>query len=127
MPVVGTYGEYQEYRSPMTYAFTAGYPHYGYEMGKYLAGLGSKTPALIYITNSNGPADHSLENGVRDGLAAGGGTLHSTLIFNEQPPQASYDNNVVQIRINKPPDSGLVTILDPTAYILLPHHLHCAR
>src|SRR5258708_28087711 len=102
MPVVGTYGEYQEYRSPMTYAFTAGYPHYGYEMGKYLAGLGSKTPALIYITNSNGPADHSLENGVRDGLAAGGGTLQFRPILNSDPTPAHNHNTVLPIRNNHP-------------------------
>ncbi|HXA42967.1 MAG TPA: amino acid permease [Candidatus Solibacter sp.] len=126
MPVVGTYGEYQEYHSPMTYAFTADYPHYGYEMGKYLAALGSKTPALIYITNSNGPADHSLENGVRDGLAAGGVTLNSSLIFSEQPTQASYDNIVVQMRINSPQVDGMVTILDQTAYIRLQQSLNRA-
>jgi ABC-type branched-subunit amino acid transport system substrate-binding protein len=126
MPVIGAYGEYAEYHSPMVFAFTADYPHYGYEMGRYLAGLGAKTPALIYIDNSSTPANNSLENGVRDGLASAGVTLDPNLIFKEQPTQGAYDDVVVKMRVNNPAVDGIVTILDQTAYVRLQQSLNRA-
>jgi len=126
MPVVGAYGEYDEYHSPLVFAFTADYAHYGYEMGKYLAGLGTKSPALIYIDNMSGPANKSLENGVRDGLKAAGVTLNSNMIFVEQATQASYDDVVVKMRLNSPQVDGMVTIIDQTAYVRLQQSLNRA-
>lgn len=115
MPVVGAYGEYEEYHTAYVFPFTADYPHYGYEMARYLALLGSKTPALVFITNNNNNADNSIKAGATDGFKAHGVTLQSGNIFVKQPTDATYDDVASQMRLNNV--DGMITILDPTAYI----------
>lgn len=125
MPVIGAYGEYAEYLTPWVFAFTADYPHYGYQMGRYLGGLGIKTPALVYITNSNDNADNSFVNGVAAGLQSKGIALDkSKNVFKKQPTDASYDDAVVQMQLNSV--DGMVTFLDQTAYVRLQQSLNRA-
>ncbi|MFN2465454.1 MAG: amino acid permease [Candidatus Dormibacteria bacterium] len=125
MPVIGAYGEYDEYHTPWVFPFTAEYSHYGYQMGRYLAGLNVKTPALIYIDNGSTPANNTLVNGVYDGLKSKGVTLdQNNLVFKEQATQASYDDVVVKLRLNNPPVDGIITVIDPTADIRLQQSLN---
>jgi amino acid transporter/ABC-type branched-subunit amino acid transport system substrate-binding protein len=138
LPAIGVYGEYDEYHSPYIYAFSGDYPHYGYEMGRYLGLLGSKTPAFVFITNSSSVADASEVMGVCDGLNSTGVTLPGTTncqtngqqccVFVMQPTdRAPYDQAIQTMKLHNPPVDGLITIIDQTAYNYMIPHMNAAQ
>ena len=114
IPLIGGYGEQEEYHSPYTYLFSASYGHYGYQMGRFLAEKGVKKPGLVYITNSSASADDGLEKAFKDGFRSKGVTLSDSEIVVVDPTKPSYDDVVTQFQLDGV--DGMATLLDQTAY-----------
>ena len=108
IPLVGSYGEYDEYHTPYAYAFSADYVHYGYEMGAYLKALGVTKPALIYIDNNDANANGQIENGFAAGFGKGPDYLA------RKQPTDTYQSDATQMQLKG--INGLVTILDTGSY-----------
>ena len=114
IPLIGAYGEQEEYHSPYAYLFSASYGHYGYEMARFLVEKGTKKPGLVYITNSSASADDGLEKAFKDGFKSMGVTLSDNEIVVVDPTKPSYDDVVTQFSLDGV--DGMATLLDQTAY-----------
>lgn len=115
IPLIGAYGEYAEYHSQYSYAFTASYGHFGYEEARYLHSLGVKNPGLVFIDNGESHANAGEEKGFQDGWkSVGGSTIPKSNFFIEQPTQPTYDDVITSLQLGKV--DGVATILDQTAY-----------
>jgi branched-chain amino acid transport system substrate-binding protein len=114
MPLIGAYGQQNEYHSPYAYAFSATYGHFGYEMAKYLVEKGSKHPGLVYLRNGNDKADNALEQAFKDGFKSAGVTLSDNDIHPVEVTQVSYDDVVTSFRLGQV--DGFASLLDQTAY-----------
>jgi len=114
MPLIGAYGQQNEYHSPYAYAFSATYGHFGFEMAKYLVEQGSKHPGLVYLRNGNDTADKALEKAFKDGFKAEGVTLQDSDIHPVEVTQVSYDDVVTSFRLGQV--DGFASLLDQTAY-----------
>lgn len=108
IPLIGSYGEYDEYHDPLAFAFTADYIHYGFEMGAYLKSLGSTKPALLFVDNNDAKANGQ----IKDGFAAGfGGAPAYTAV---KAPTDTYQSDIISMRQNGV--DGLASILDQGSY-----------
>ena len=114
IPLIGGFGEQEEYHSPYAFAFSATYGHFGFEMGSYLAEQGVKKPGLIYITNNSAKADGGLVAAFKAGFKARGVTLSDNEIVVVDPTKPSYDDVVTQFKLDGV--DGMATLLDQTAY-----------
>lgn len=114
MPLIGAYGQQNEYHSRYAFAFSATYGHFGYEMAKYLVEQGSKHPGLIYLRNGNDKADRALEQAFKDGFKSKGVTLQDSDIHPVEVTQVSYDDVVTSFRLGQV--DGFASLLDQTAY-----------
>ena len=114
VPLIGGYGEQEEYHSPYAYLMSASYGHYGWEMSRFLAEQGIKKPGLVYITNNSTSADSGLERAFVDGFKSKGLTLSSSDIVVVDPTKPSYDDVVTQFQLDGV--DGMVSLLDQTAY-----------
>ena len=114
MPLIGAYGQQNEYHSPYAYAFSATYGHFGFEMATYLAEHGTKHPGLVYLGNGNDKADQALEKAFKDGFKAKGITLQDSDIHRVEVTQVSYDDVVTSFRLGQV--DGFASLLDQTAY-----------
>jgi ABC-type branched-subunit amino acid transport system substrate-binding protein len=114
MPLIGAYGQQNEYHSPYAFAFSATYGHFGFEMAKYLVEQGSKHPGLVYLRNGNDKADQALEKGFKDGFKSKGVTLQDNDIHPVEVTQVSYDDVVTSFRLGQV--DGFASLLDQTAY-----------
>jgi ABC-type branched-subunit amino acid transport system substrate-binding protein len=114
IPLIGGYGEQEEYHSPYAYIFSATYGHYGFQMGSYLAEQGVKKPGLVYITNNSAKADQGLVAAFKAGFKAKGVTLSDSEIVSVDPTKPSYDDVVTQFKLDGV--DGMATLLDQTAY-----------
>jgi ABC-type branched-subunit amino acid transport system substrate-binding protein len=114
IPLIGGYGEQEEYHSPYAYAFSATYGHFGYQMGTYLAEQGVKKPGLVFITNNSTKADNGLKDAFKAGFKAKGVTLSDSEIVSVDPTKPSYDDVVTQFKLDGV--DGMATLLDQTAY-----------
>ncbi len=109
IPLIGSYGEYDEYHDPLAFAFTADYIHYGFEMGAYLKSLGSTKPALLFVDNNDAKANGQ----IKDGFAAGfGGAPAYTAV---KAPTDTYQSDIISMRQNGV--DGLASILDQGSYL----------
>jgi ABC-type branched-subunit amino acid transport system substrate-binding protein len=108
IPLVGSYGEYDEYHSQWAYAFSADYIHYGYEMGAYLKSLGVKKPALLYIDNNDSRANGQIENGFTAGFGS------AAKYTAKKQPTDTYQSDATQMQLNG--IDGMATILDTGSY-----------
>ncbi len=114
IPLIGAYGEQEEYHSPYSFLFSASYGHYGYEMARFLVEQGVKKPGLVYITNNSAAADNGLEKAFKDGFKSKGVTLSDNEIVTVDPTKASYDDVVTQFKLDQV--DGMATLLDQSAY-----------
>src|SRR4051812_8281723 len=114
VPLIGGYGEQEEYHSPYAYIFSATYGHYGFQMGSYLAEQGVKKPGLVFITNNSTKADNGLKAAFKAGFKAKGVTLSDSEIVSVDPTKPSYDDVVTQFKLDGV--DGMATLLDQTAY-----------
>jgi branched-chain amino acid transport system substrate-binding protein len=114
IPLIGGYGEQEEYHSPYSYIFSATYGHYGFQMGSYLAEQGVKKPGLVYITNNSAKADGGLVAAFKAGFKSKGVTLSDSEIISVDPTKPSYDDVVTQFKIDGV--DGMASLLDQTAY-----------
>jgi branched-chain amino acid transport system substrate-binding protein len=114
IPLVGAYGEQEEYHSPYSYLFSASYGHFGFQMSTYLAEQGVKKPGLVYITNNSQSADDGLVKAFKDGFKSKGLTLADADIVVVDPTKPSYDDVVTQFQLDGV--DGMATLLDQTAY-----------
>jgi branched-chain amino acid transport system substrate-binding protein len=114
MPLIGAYGQQNEYHSPYSYAFSATYGHFGFEMGSYLAEQGVKKPGLVYLANGNAKADQALVAAFKAGFKSKGVTLNDNDVVSEDVTHASYDDLVTQFRLDQV--DGFASLLDQTAY-----------
>jgi branched-chain amino acid transport system substrate-binding protein len=108
IPLLGSYGMYDEFHDNLAFSFTAASVHYGYEMGAYLKKLGVKKPALIYVTNADSRVNAQVDSGFTQGFGAA-----PTYKAVKQPTD-SYQNDVTQMRINGV--DGLASVLDVGSY-----------
>lgn len=114
MPLIGGYGQQNEYHSPYAFIFSATYGHFGFEMARYLAEQGSKHPGLVYLRNGNDTADQALEKAFKDGFKSKGVTLQDSDIHPVEVTQVSYDDVVTSFRLGQV--DGFVSLVDQTAY-----------
>jgi branched-chain amino acid transport system substrate-binding protein len=114
IPLIGGYGEQEEYHSPYSYIFSATYGHYGFQMGSYLAEQGVKKPGLVFITNNSTKADNGLKAAFKAGFKAKGVTLSDSEIVSVDPTKPSYDDVVTQFKLDGV--DGFASLLDQTAY-----------
>ena len=114
IPLIGAYGEQEEYHSPYSYLFSASYGHFGFQMSTYLAEQGVKKPGLVYITNNSQSADAGLVKAFKDGFKSKGLTLADADIISVDPTKPSYDDVVTQFQLDGV--DGMATLLDQTAY-----------
>ncbi|MCU1588427.1 MAG: hypothetical protein JWN31_1920, partial [Frankiales bacterium] len=114
MPLIGAYGEQEEYHSPYSFLMSSSYGHYGYEMARFLVEQGVKKPGLVYITNNSAAADGGLEKAFKDGFKSKGVTLSDNEIVVVQPTKATYDDVVTQYKLDGV--DGMATLLDQSAY-----------
>jgi branched-chain amino acid transport system substrate-binding protein len=114
IPLIGGYGEQEEYHSPYSYIFSATYGHYGFQMGSFLAEQGVKKPGLVFITNNSTKADDGLKAAFKAGFKAKGVTLSDSEIVSVDPTKPSYDDVVTQFKLDGV--DGMATLLDQTAY-----------
>lgn len=114
MPLIGAYGQQNEYHSPYAFAFSATYGHFGYEMARYLVEQGTKHPGLVYLRNGNDKADRALEQAFKDGFTSKGLTLQDSDIHPVEVTQVSYDDVVTSFRLGQV--DGFASLLDQTAY-----------
>ena len=114
IPLVGAYGQQQEYHSRYSFIFSASYGHYGFQMGRYLGEQKAENPGVIFIGNGSQVADDGLKAGFRAGLKSTGRDLPEDNIVIVDPTKASYDDVVTQFRLSQV--DGIATVLDQTAY-----------
>ena len=114
VPLIGGFGQQNEYHSPYSYIFSATYGHFGFEMAKQLAEQGTKHPGLVYLRNGNDKADQALEKAFKDGFKAKGVTLADGDIHPVEVTQVSYDDVVTSFRLGQV--DGFASLLDQTAY-----------
>ncbi len=114
IPLIGAFGEQEEYHSPYAYLFSASYGHFGFQMSTYLAEQGVKKPGLVYITNNSQSADDGLVKAFKDGFKSKGLTLEDANIQVVDPTKPSYDDVVTQFQLDG--IDGMATLLDQTAY-----------
>jgi ABC-type branched-subunit amino acid transport system substrate-binding protein len=114
IPLIGAYGEQEEYHSPYSYLLSASYGHFGFQMSTYLAEQGVKKPGLVYITNNSQSADAGLVKAFKDGFKSKGITLADADIISVDPTKPSYDDVVTQFQLDGV--DGMATLLDQTAY-----------
>jgi ABC-type branched-subunit amino acid transport system substrate-binding protein len=114
IPLIGGYGEQEEYHSPWAYIFSASYGHYGFQMGSYLAEQGVKKPGLIYINNNSAKANNGLVAAFKAGFKSKGVTLSDNEIVVVDVTKPSYDDVVTQFKLDQV--DGMATLLDQTAY-----------
>jgi len=114
IPLIGGYGEQEEYHSPWAYIFSASYGHYGFQMGSYLAEQGVKKPGLVYINNNSQKANDGLEKAFIAGFKSKGVTLSKNEIVVVDVTKPSYDDVVTQFKLDQV--DGMATLLDQTAY-----------
>jgi branched-chain amino acid transport system substrate-binding protein len=114
IPLIGGYGEQEEYHSSYSYIFSASYGHYGYQMARYLVENGVKHPGLVYITNNSTVADNNLVAAFKAGFKSMGVTLDDRDVVKEDPTQPTYDDVVTQFRLRQV--DGFASLLDQTAY-----------
>jgi branched-chain amino acid transport system substrate-binding protein len=114
MPLIGGYGQQNEYHSPYAYVFSATYGHFGYEMARMAAEQGTKHPGLVYLRNGNDKADQALEKAFKDGFKSKGLTLQDRDIHPVEVTQVSYDDVVTSFRLGRV--DGFASLLDQTAY-----------
>ena len=114
IPLIGGYGEQEEYHSKYAFAFSATYGHFGFQMGQFLAEQGAKKPGLVYITNNSTSADQGLVAAYKAGFASKGVTLEDGNIVSVDPTKPSYDDVVTQFKLGG--IDGLASLLDQTAY-----------
>jgi ABC-type branched-subunit amino acid transport system substrate-binding protein len=114
IPLIGGYGEQEEYHSPYSYIFSATYGHYGFQMGSYLAEQGVKKPGLVFITNNSTKADDGLKAAFKAGFKSKGVTLSDSEIVSVDPTKPSYDDVVTQFKLDGV--DGFASLLDQTAY-----------
>lgn len=108
IPLIGSFGEYDEFHDNLAFCFTGSNVHFGYEMGAYLKKLGVTKPALIYVTNADANVDAQVLSGFTNGFGAA-----PTYKAVKQPTD-SYQNDVTQMRIKGV--DGLASILDVGSY-----------
>jgi branched-chain amino acid transport system substrate-binding protein len=114
MPLIGGFGQQNEYHSPYAYIFSATYGHFGFEMARQLAEQGAKHPGLVYLRNGNDKADQALEKAFKDGFKSKGVTLQDGDIHPVEVTQVSYDDVVTSFRLRQV--DGFASLLDQTAY-----------
>ena len=114
IPLIGGYGEQEEYHTPWAYIFSASYGHYGFQMGSYLAEQGVKKPGLIYINNNSAKANNGLVAAFKAGFKSKGVTLSDNEINVVDVTKPSYDDVVTQYKLDGV--DGMATLLDQTAY-----------
>jgi ABC-type branched-subunit amino acid transport system substrate-binding protein len=114
IPLIGGYGEQEEYHSPWAYIFSASYGHYGFQMGSYLAEQGVKKPGLVYINNNSANANNGLVAAFKAGFKSKGVTLSDNEIVVVDVTKPSYDDVVTQFKLDQV--DGMATLLDQTAY-----------
>ena len=114
IPLIGGYGEQEEYHSKYAFAFSATYGHFGFQMGQFLAEQGVKKPGLVYITNNSTTADQGLVAAYKAGFASKGVTLDDGNIVSVDPTKPSYDDVVTQFKLGS--IDGVASLLDQTAY-----------
>jgi ABC-type branched-subunit amino acid transport system substrate-binding protein len=114
IPLIGGYGEQEEYHTPWAYIFSASYGHYGFQMGSYLAEQGVKKPGLIYINNNSAKANNGLVAAFKAGFKSKGVTLSDNEIVVVDVTKPSYDDVVTQFKLDQV--DGMATLLDQTAY-----------
>ncbi len=108
IPLIGSYGEYDEYHDPLAFGFTDQYIHYAYETGLYLKSLGVTKPALLFVGNNDTKADDQIKNGFAAGFGA------ATTYTAVKSPTDTYQNDVTQMRLAGV--DGLASILDIASY-----------
>ena len=108
IPLIGSYGEYDEYHDPLAFAFTADYIHYGFEMGAYLKSLGSTKPALLFVNNNDDKANNQIIDGFTAGF--GGAPVYKAI----KDPTATYQSDIISMR--QAGADGLASILDGGSY-----------
>lgn len=108
IPLIGSFGEYDQFHDKLAFCFTAANIHYGYEMGAYLKKLGVKKPALLFISNSDAKVDAQILDGFTKGYGAA-----PTYKAAKQPTD-SYQNDVTQMRVAGV--DGLASVLDTGSY-----------
>jgi branched-chain amino acid transport system substrate-binding protein len=114
VPMVGAYGQQQEYHSRYSFIFSASYGHYGFQMGRWLGEQKSENPGVIFIGNGSQAADDGLKAGFRAGLKSTGRELPDDNVVVVDPTKPSYDDVVTQFRLAQV--DGMATVLDQTAY-----------
>ena len=114
IPLIGGYGEQEEYHTPWAYIFSASYGHFGFQMGSYLAEQGVKKPGLIYINNNSAKANDGLVAAFKAGFRSKGVTLADNEIVVVDVTKPSYDDVVTQFKLDGV--DGMATLLDQTAY-----------
>ena len=114
IPMVGAYGQQQEYHSRYSFIFSASYGHYGFQMGKWLGEQDVDNPGVVFIDNRSASANDGLRKGFEAGLKAAGKSLPSDNVVIADATKASYDDVVTQFRLSGV--DGIATVLDQTAY-----------
>jgi ABC-type branched-subunit amino acid transport system substrate-binding protein len=114
VPLVGAYGQQQEYHSRYSFIFSSSYGHYGFQMGRWLGEQKSENPGVIFIGNGSQAADDGLKAGFRAGLKSTGRELPDDNVVVVDPTKPSYDDVVTQFRLARV--DGMATVLDQTAY-----------
>jgi branched-chain amino acid transport system substrate-binding protein len=114
VPLVGAYGQQQEYHSRYSFIFSSSYGHYGFQMGRWLGEQKSENPGVVFIGNGSQAADDGLEAGFRAGLKSTGRALPDDNVVVVDPTKPSYDDVVTQFRLARV--DGIATVLDQTAY-----------
>ncbi|MBC7375584.1 MAG: ABC transporter substrate-binding protein, partial [Frankiales bacterium] len=114
IPLVGAYGQQQEYHSRYSFVFSASYGHYGYQMGRFLGEQKVSNPGVIFIDNMSAAANDGLRRGFEAGLASVGKKLPPDNVVVVDATKASFDDVVTQFRLSGV--DGIATVLDQTAY-----------
>jgi branched-chain amino acid transport system substrate-binding protein len=113
IPLIGNYGVGREYHSAYSYPFES--HHYGYEMGRFLALEAKVTkPGVIFIGGASSDANAAQKRAFTAGVASAGKSLSSRDIQQVDVTQASYDDVVTQLRLDRV--DGIATLIDQTAY-----------
>jgi len=117
IPLVGCYGNGDEYKSPYVYSFEPWGYRWGLAMSSWIADLGGKKPAFIYVDNSNAFANQAWEDGFKDGFAKRGITLSPDQIYKVDVTNPDFTQQVAGMQ-GAGVDS-LATIIDQTAHVRL--------
>lgn len=110
--------------SPIGYIFSAPYESFGRIGGAALGNTGSKTPAVIYLSNGNETTDGIIVESYRLGLESVGVTLDPDNVFGVDVTKTSFDDVVTDMRFAQV--DGIATILDATGMVRLQQSLNRA-